>query len=187
MMYTPFDFKSDFWYEIYTQTTAQGFKNLDRTEKLRIIEAHLRLCPAAKDDLVLIGFASVMGQVKARALAPHKTAKKIKVRRPVNRKVFIKAYAEEIAKLQDNEIKARSYERVIDILGSEMIGDKCLGDCNRTELLRECGRLENMGRQMTARIMFLREVITMIGDKTAYTCDSRKKIVALLTQYKEDA
>lgn len=77
--------------------------------------------------------------------------------------------------------KERAFDRIVEMLDHKLVGDKKLGDCRRTDLLRAAALLEQEAGEMTLDAALYRQLVGVIGDGTVRAAAGLGKIQGLLT------
>lgn len=91
--------------------------------------------------------------------------------------------------LLKNQIeKSKQFDRIVEMLDHEMVGDKLLGDCTKADLLRAAVGAEQKAGEMTLQAAFYRLLADLVPhDQTVRQSNKRGDIVALLTHnFKEE-
>lgn len=128
-----------------------------------------RLPASERDEIVLIGLSVAIRQTRSML----KTGG-VNARARAN-----------TAKTEKNRVrigKARAFDRVVEKLDHERVGDKLLGDCTKADLLRAAVSAEQIAGQMTINAAFYRLMADLVPQgQTVRQSNKRGDIVALLT------
>lgn len=125
------------------------------------------LPPALKNEIMHAGMNRILAAARARA--------KLGVAGAANRA------AKGTQKMRLMTQKARTFDRIVEMLDARTVDGKQLGDCTRADLLREARRLDSEAEEMTLDAELYRELASVIGNQTVRAAAGRDKIVALLT------
>lgn len=133
----------------------------------------LKLPEPLKNEIVLIGLSAVLRKAKFQARFG-----KTGIRKQRNiAKVYGRVKAE----------KARSFDRIVEMLDHLDVNGKVLGDCTRADLLRAAVRLEEQSEDAKVRAAMYRELAKIVGNQTVREASNRGQIVALLTTTFQEA
>lgn len=159
------------------------------TERLRIVQATARKHPGLVDLLFLEGAVRLMSVWAAEFPDPVRVEQRQRVaqgriqRRVVERQLFQKFDAE----ARVAEEKAKSFDRIVEMLDLKMVGNKLLGDCTKADLIRAAVDAESKAGELTLEAGFYRLLANLVGPKgTVREASDRGKIVALLTHTFQD-
>jgi len=163
-------------------------KGASLTDRTKAVQALIAKHPEITLALLTIGAQVAVGEIRATesqnkmraAMNQPERAKHLHNKRSATVK---RRQAEDSVALT----KIAAFDRIVEMLDHQKVGDKMLGDCRKSDLLREAVRLDTISDEAKLRASFYRQLAKMIGDKTVRGAQDRGGIVALLTHTFQDA
>lgn len=159
-------------------------------ERLAVIKKVLKEHPEIQEALLVEGAVRLvpkirqarMATVQAKSpLSPHSAAhvaRKVSGGTGTGRKPI---YERAVELRRIDEAKIEAFDKIVEMLDHFKVGDKKLGDCTRSDLLRAARELESQSEEMQTRAAFYKSLADIVGNKTVRDASHRGEIVGLLT------
>ena len=171
--------------KIFTAWRDQSLLQCEPKEMTRLIKAQIRISPELEPLILEAGARRLMSAWRKEFAPLHDPhiAESARIKSE-EKKIAFRAFVQEV---ETNASKAKNFDRIVEMLDHKAVGNKLLGDCTRSDLLRAAVAAETLAGEATIEAGFYRLLAGMIGQGTVRQASDRGKIVALLTQTFQEA